>query len=41
MGLDDKFSAAKLTTSAAITFSFSIVAVGLWRAMGYKVFSGQ
>ena len=34
MGLDDKFSAAKLTTSAAITVSFWIVAVVLWRAMG-------
>jgi hypothetical protein len=34
MGLDDKFSAAKLTTSAAITFSFWIVAVVLWRATG-------
>jgi len=34
MGLDDKFSAAKLTTSAAITVFFWIVAVVLWRAMG-------
>jgi len=34
MGLDDKFSTAKLTTSAAITVSFWIVAVVLWRAMG-------
>jgi polyferredoxin len=34
MGFDDKFSAAKLTTSAAITVSFWIVAVVLWRTMG-------
>ena len=34
MGLDDKFSAAKLTTPAAITVFFWIVAVVLWRTMG-------